>query len=146
MREEFTVDDDNIYDMVVRPEAFDSLHISDVMTFKERTGRELADALGVLDMNTNNISMADATTLLQRQLGPEYELVYWRTNDTYYDAIVQAPHKMYGILILVPKGEQWQPKVLGYVFDDKINMISGVKGTLADFKTWPFHSERPLTG
>lgn len=139
--ETFIVEDNNIYDYVIRPEAFDGLAISDAMSFKERGSEKLQSALQQLDIDVSDISRENATLLLKKQLGPEYDMVFWKQNDEYYDAVMQAPYKMYGVHIIIPKKDQWKPLVFGYIFDDKINMISGVKGSLSDFKAWPIQNE-----
>lgn len=115
--------DVSIYDLVVRPQSFDLVNISDAMSFKERKSDEIKTLLVEVNVDTKNISREEALDILRGQLGNEYDIVFWKENDTYYDIVVQAPGKMYGILLLVKKAQSWAPRVIGYIFDDKINML-----------------------
>lgn len=141
--ERFEVTDSNVYDMVIKPQSFDLVNISDAMTFKERKSDEIKQLLENKTLLYSTISRDTADANLKRQLGQEYNIVFWKENDQYYDIVVHAPGKMYGLLLFQLKNAAWEPKLVGYIFEDKLNMISG-HGTmerLMDFRAWPFNND-----
>lgn len=142
--ERFQADDTNLYDLVVKPQAFDLIKVSDAMIFKERTSTEIISILNMpKDIYVDTFKRDDCSGLMKDMFGHEYDIVYWRENQEYYDIVLHAPGKMYGYLIILQKNRVWSPKFVGFIFEDKLNMINGVGNLtrLSDFKVWPFTDE-----
>jgi hypothetical protein len=125
---------------VIRPQVFDSVLVSDAMYFKERRADEIEPLL-MKSVFDDGVTRENAQRVLKEQLGQEYNVVSWDENQGHYDIVVHAPHKMYGYNLISKKdGNVWDPRLMGYVFEDKIMLIPGVGDLdkLSDFEKWPF--------
>lgn len=111
----------------MKPQTYDILSVSPAMAFKERNSQEIQSALTELEIPTLAIDKDTAVSILQRQLGADYEAKSWVTEDAYHEVVMQAPGKMYGIDIVIPKDYTWHPKVRGFVFDDILNFFPANK-------------------
>jgi hypothetical protein len=113
------------YDFLIRPETYDSLEVSDAMTFKEKPLSIIKKLLGSQYRTENHHTREGVQLIVQRQLGEGYQVKYWRENPTYFDIIIHSPPSWVGILIVIPKTNKWEPHVIGYIMEDKLSDISG---------------------
>lgn len=127
-----------MHTQAVKPIVFDSLDISDAMYFKERKWEEVRGS-PIYTPITKEI----AVNIVKKQLGEEYDIVYWSENDGHYDIVIHAPYRMYGFYLVQRKGVAWDPKLVGYIFEDKIGGTPGVGDLdrVYDFESWPFNSK-----
>ena len=135
-KEKFIITNDNLYDLIELPDMFDTVShsITTDMTFRERNSKDFQK---LFDSGHHEIQVPwtkkAAEAIIQEQICDEYKIMFWQEHPTYYDIVIQAPYKMYGVAVVLPKMKQWKPKVVGYVLDDKINMVSGTMGRLSDY-------------
>lgn len=138
-RECFKLTSDNVEAVTTKPDVFDMLDISDAMNFKDHKSAHFKELLKPLD----NVSMTTLTDddilhIIKQQVGDEYEIVFLNKRSDRYDVVFQQAEKMYGVYIVVPVDGTWAPKFIGFIFDDKINLLATEYSPLSDFQSWPF--------
>jgi hypothetical protein len=139
--ETFLVAADNLYDLVIIPEVFDMLDISQSMNFKELRIDCFNIMLKHLKHNVSSMTESEIKDVLSRQIGSKYEIILINKRESNYEIVVHQPSKMYGFFIILPIMNVWTPKALGYIFEDNIRLVSGTFKRLSDFREWPFNDD-----